>query len=123
MFAGLLHYDSGPLGAFECGFQGPFRTVAEVVGTEATLLIERPWLICPDSRLLLRRRDNPEAVEIAVPKVDAYRCEVDALTAAVLDGAELAVPLSSSRANIATIGALYESAERGRSLPPLGENT
>jgi predicted dehydrogenase len=114
---GLLRYGGGTLGAFDCGFQGPFRSEAEVVGTEGTLFIERPYPIAPESRLFLRRRDQSAAEEIAVPKIDAYRCEVEALTAAVLDGAELAVPLSSSRANVVTLAALYESARREQAQP------
>jgi hypothetical protein len=50
---------------------------------------------------------------VAVAEEDAYQCEVEALTAAVLDDAPLAVPLASSRANVATLTALYESARRG----------
>jgi predicted dehydrogenase len=112
-FVGLLRYSSGVLGAFDCGFQEPFRSEAEVAGTEGTLLIERPYPIAPESRLLLRGRDEDENRVIAVAEKDAYRCEVEALTAAVLDGASLPVPLKSSRANVATLAALYESARRG----------
>jgi predicted dehydrogenase len=118
-FVGLLRYSSGALGAFDCGFQEPFRSTAEVAGTEGTLVIERPYPIAPESRLLLRRREQSTAEEIAVPKLDAYRCEVDALTAAVLDEAELAVPLGSSRANVATLQALYKAARRGQAQPIL----
>jgi xylose dehydrogenase (NAD/NADP) len=113
-FVGLLRYSSGVLGAFDCGFQEPFRSEAEIAGTKGVLIIERPYPIAPESRLLLRDRDQSTAEEIPVPKLDAYRCEVDALTAAVLDGAELSVPLASSRANVATLEALYRSARQGQ---------
>jgi predicted dehydrogenase len=116
-FVGLLRYSSGVLGAFDCGFQEPFRSTAEVAGTEGTLVVEHPYPIAPESRLLLRNRHQSTAEEVPVPKIDAYRCEVDALTAAVLDGATLAVPLSSSRANVATLVALYDSARRGQAQP------
>jgi xylose dehydrogenase (NAD/NADP) len=116
-FVGLLRYGSGTLGAFDCGFQEPFRSTAEVAGTEGTLFIERPYPIAPESRLLLQRREQSTAEEIAIPKLDAYRCEVDAMTAAVLDGAELAVSLASSLANVATLVALYESARQGQAQP------
>ncbi|MGD8245187.1 MAG: Gfo/Idh/MocA family oxidoreductase [Anaerolineae bacterium] len=87
-FAGLLQYDRGVLGAFDCGFRAPFRSEAEVVGTDGTLLIERPYPIAPQrSRLLLRHRGEDEARVVAVAEEDAYQCEVEALTAAVLDGA------------------------------------
>jgi predicted dehydrogenase len=113
-FVGLLRYDTGVLGAFDCGFQAPFRSTAEIAGTEGTLLIERPFPISPESRLLLRRRGDDESQVVAVAEKDAYQCEVEALTAAALNGAALAVPLTSSRAKVATLLALYESARRGQ---------
>ncbi len=112
-FVGLLQYEGGTLGSFDCGFREPFRSEAELVGTEGTLVIERPYPINQESRLLLRHRGEDESEVIAVAEKDAYQCEVEALTAAVLDGADLAVPLASSRANVATLAALYESARRG----------
>lgn len=116
-FAGLLRYDGGILGAFDCGFQEPFRSEAEVAGTEGTLLIERPYPIAPESRLLFRGRGEDDNRLVAVAEKDAYQCEVEALTAAVLDGTPLAVPLTSSRANVATLVALYESARQGEPQP------
>jgi D-xylose 1-dehydrogenase (NADP+, D-xylono-1,5-lactone-forming) len=115
-FAGLLRYDNGVLGTFDCGFRQQFRTQAEVAGTEGTLLVKRPFLTTPESRLLLRRGLDGEE-EITVPEANAYQCEVEALTAAVLDGAALPVPLESSRANVAALVALYESARQGKPQP------
>ncbi len=110
-FAGLLRYESGVLGVFDSSFCQPFRVQAEVMGSTGTLTVERPYPISPKSRIILRR-DSKEQ-KITVPKADAYRCQVEALTAAALDGAALPVPLSSSRANVATLAALYESAREG----------
>jgi xylose dehydrogenase (NAD/NADP) len=110
-FAGLLRYADGVLGLFDCGFRGQFRVQAEVVGAEGALTIERPYIVNSESHLVLHR-DNEEKV-IALPQADPYRCEIEALTAAVLDGATLPLPLSSSRANVVTLMALYESARRG----------
>lgn len=110
-FAGLLRHSSGVLGVFDCGFRELFRSQAEVFGTEGTLIIEQPHVIAPESRILLRR--DSEEREISLPQADPYRCEVDALTAAVIDRVPLPVPLASSRANVATMVALYESARLG----------
>ncbi len=114
-FAGLLRYRSGVLGVFDCGFRTQWRSEAQVFGTEGTLTIARPYVINGESRILLRR--GSEEDEIRVQDVDVYRCEVDALTAAVLDGAALSVSLTSSRGNVATISALYESARCGVPQP------
>jgi xylose dehydrogenase (NAD/NADP) len=112
-FAGLLRYGDGTLGAFDCSFRLSFRVQAEVAGTRGTLTIEQPFPIGPESRILLHRGAEEEV--ITLPEADPYRCEVDALTATVLDGAAPPLPLSSSRANVATLVALYESARRAKS--------
>ncbi|HJX39801.1 MAG TPA: Gfo/Idh/MocA family oxidoreductase, partial [Anaerolineae bacterium] len=114
-FAGLLRYRSGVLGVFDCGFRTPWRSEAQVFGTEGTLTITRPYTLNGESKILLRR--GSEEDELRVQDVDVYRCEVDALTAAVLDGAALPVSLTSSRGNVATISALYESARSGLPQP------
>jgi xylose dehydrogenase (NAD/NADP) len=110
-FVGLLRYGSGVLGVFDCGFRSPWRAEAQVFGTEGRLTIRQPYTINGESKILLRRESEEE--EFSVRDIDVYRCEVDALTAAVLDGSPLPVSLTNSRANVATISALYESARRG----------
>jgi xylose dehydrogenase (NAD/NADP) len=114
-FAGLLRYDNGTLGLFDSGFRQQFRVHAEVTGTEGTLVVERPYPITSDSRLILHRGFDEE--EISPDRSDAYQYEVEALTDAVLEGAPLPVPLDLSRAGVATLMALYESARRGVPQP------
>ena len=118
-FTGLLRYDKGVLGVFDCGFRQQFRVQAEITGTGGTLVVQRPYLIAAESRILLRR--GFEEKEITLPEADPYQCEVEALEAAILDGAPLPVPLYSSRANVATLAGLYESARQGKpqSVPEL----
>ena len=110
-FTGLLRYENGVLGAFDCGFCGQYRLQAEVVGSEAVLTIERPYALDPSSRLVLRRGHAEEEIPVAV--ADPYQCEVESIAAAAFDGVPLPVPLSFSRANVATLVALYESARLG----------
>jgi xylose dehydrogenase (NAD/NADP) len=114
-FAGLLRYDNGILGLFDSGFRQQFRVQAEVTGTEGTLVLERPYPITSDSRLVLYQDFEEE--EIAQAASDAYQYEVKSLTDAVLEGVPLPVPLDLSRAGVATLTALYESARRGVPQP------
>lgn len=114
-FAGLLRCKDGVLGIFDCGFRQQFRTQAEIVGMEGALIVERPYIISPQSRILLYQGSEEEK-EFTVPEASAYTCEVEAVTAAVLDGAPLPVPLTSSRANVATLTTLYKSAQREKPL-------
>ena len=114
-FAGLLRYHNGVLGVFDCGFCQQFRAEAEIIGTDGTLIVERPYLISPASRIRLQK--GFEETEIGLPEMDAYECEVEALTDAILDGVPLPVPLESSRANVATLTTLYRSAQLGGPQP------
>jgi xylose dehydrogenase (NAD/NADP) len=116
-FAGLLRYDNGVLGILDCGFRQQFRVQAEVVGTGGALVIQRPYPITAQSRILLRQ--GFEEKEITLPEADSYQCEVEALVAAILDDAPLPVPLFSSRSNAATLAALVESARLGKPQPIL----
>jgi predicted dehydrogenase len=86
------------------------------VGTEGRLLIDNAFLIGPDTRAVLQQ-GSEEEVEIEVPEGSAYSYEVAALTAAILEGAELPVSLNSSRWNVATLATFYASARQGRPLP------
>jgi xylose dehydrogenase (NAD/NADP) len=110
-FVGLLRCGSGVLGVFDCGFRAQQRHEAQVFGTEGTLTIRQPYIIDSESKIILARGSEEE--ELRVRKIDVYQCEVEALTAAVLDGAPQPVSLASSRANVATMAALYESARLG----------
>lgn len=114
-FAGLLRYQNGILGVFDCGFCQHFRVEAEIIGTDGVLIVERPYPISPESRIRLQQ--GFEEKEIGPLDVDAYGCEVEALTDAILDGAPLPVPLESSRANVATLTTLYKSARLGQPQP------
>jgi xylose dehydrogenase (NAD/NADP) len=114
-FCGLLRYGSGVLGTFDCGFRSRLRSEAQICGTEGTLTIRQPYTIDGESRILLSRESGEQ--ELSMRDIDVYQCEVEALTAVVLDGAPLPVSLMSSRANVATIAALYESARSGFPQP------
>jgi len=112
---GVLRFPGRALAAFDCSFRQAFRTQVEVAGRSATLFIHKPFPVRPDTRMILRAADDSEW-EVGDPRPDPYRCEVEAVVAAALDGALLPVPLSSSRANVATLVALYESARQGAAV-------
>ncbi len=110
-FVGSLHFPSDLVAHFESGFGAPGRERIEVVGSEATLVVDHPFLPTPDGpppSLRILRGDTEEAVE--VESVDDYRSEVDDLQAAVLDGTPPRVDLAFSRGNVATLVELDRSA-------------
>jgi xylose dehydrogenase (NAD/NADP) len=110
-FVGLLHFPSGLVAHFESGFAAPDRERVEVVGSDATLVIDHPFLPEPDGpppSMTVTRDGEVEA--IAVESVDQYRAEVDDLQSAIIDGTPPRVDLAFSRGSIATLVALDEAA-------------
>jgi xylose dehydrogenase (NAD/NADP) len=110
-FVGQLHFPSGLLAHFESGFAAPDRERLEVVGSEATLVLDHPFLPEPDgppAGLTVQRDGELETIE--VDPVDQYRAEVDDLQAAILDGTPPRVDLAFSRGSIATLVALDKAA-------------
>jgi predicted dehydrogenase len=110
-FVGQLRFPSGLLAHFESGFAAADRERIEIVGSDATLTLEHPFLPEPDGPpALVTIRRGGEIEPVAVPSVDDYRLEVDDLQAAILDGATPRVTLDFTRGQIATLEALDRAA-------------
>jgi D-xylose 1-dehydrogenase (NADP+, D-xylono-1,5-lactone-forming) len=110
-FVGQLRFPSGLLAHFESGFAADGRERVEIVGSDATLILDHPFLPAPDGPapvMTIQRDDEVERVE--VESVDQYRAEVDDLQAAILDGTRPRVDLAFSRGSIATMVALDRAA-------------
>ncbi len=117
-FVGHLRFPGGLLATFDTGFTTPDRERFEIVGTDATLTLTAPFLPAPDGpppALTIWRGRRSSA--IAVETADQYACEVEDLTAAILDGTPPRVGLRFSRGNIATLVALDASARLNAGLP------
>lgn len=103
-FIGQLHFPGGLLAQFDSGFAAPDRERVEIVGSDATLVLDSPFLPAPDgpppSLTMWRGRD---ATRIDVASIDQYGAEVEDLTAAILDGTAARVDLAFSRGTIATL--------------------
>ena len=112
--AGQLHFPSGLLAQFDCGFAAPHRERLEIVGNDATLVLDHPFLPEPDGPppvLTMWRDDVPTAIEVA--SLDQYGAEVEDLSAAILDGTPPRDPLAFSRGTVATIVDVYAAARSG----------
>jgi len=118
-FIGQLRFASGLLAQFDCGFAAPDRERVEIVGSEATLVMDAPFLPEPDgpppSVTLWRGRS---AAPIQVPSMDQYHAEVEDLMSAILDGTPPRLTLSSSRGNVATLVALDRDARAATNHAP-----
>ena len=118
-FVGQLHFPGGLLAQFDSGFAAPDRERIEIVGRDATLVLQSPFLPAPDgpapSVALWRGR---EATSIEVASVDQYAAEVEDLTSAILDGTSPRVDLAFSRGTIATLVELDRVARGNAGDPP-----
>jgi xylose dehydrogenase (NAD/NADP) len=110
-FAGLLRFADDVVCAFDAGFRSPFRTEIEIVGTTGTIKIPTPFKPGLEASFQLTRDGNAQT--IAVDGQELYLGEVEDIADAVLNGIPPRVSLADSRANIATIAALLQSARLG----------
>ncbi len=116
-FIGQMRFPSGLLAQFDSGFAAPDRQRLEIVGGDATLVLDHPFLTAPDGpppSLTLRRAG--EATRVEIPPVDQYAAEVDDLSAAILDGAEPRVSIGFSRGSIAVLADLDRAARTSAGL-------
>ena len=116
-FIGQMRFPSGLLAQFDSGFAALDRQRLEVVGGDATLVLDSPFLTAPDGpppSLTLWRAGTPTRVDVA--SVDQYAAEVGDLTAAILDGTEPRVSLPFSRGSIGTLADLDRAARTNAGL-------
>jgi predicted dehydrogenase len=117
-FVGQLRFPGGLLAQFDCGFAAPDRERIEIVGQQASLVLDAPFLPEPDGprpSLTLRRGRTETPVEVA--SVDQYHAEVADLTSVILDGTEAVVSLAFSRGDIATLVGLDQAARSHTPTP------
>jgi predicted dehydrogenase len=114
LFWGQMRYGGNRVAQFDCGFRAPFRTHAEIVGSEGTITITKPFKPDAESQLLLRRGDEEE--RLPVDDEPLYRGEVEDMHDAILYGKPPRISLTESRNHIATIVALYDSARLGHTI-------
>ncbi|HRV94972.1 MAG TPA: Gfo/Idh/MocA family oxidoreductase [Anaerolineae bacterium] len=111
-----LKFRSGTVAQVSSGFRTAFREAVYIVGDKGTINIIEPWkpgLEGQESRIILSTIDDKEET-ITFPAVNPYLCEVQAMEACVLDGAEPVVPLSLSREFLKSMLATYQSAASGQ---------
>jgi D-xylose 1-dehydrogenase (NADP+, D-xylono-1,5-lactone-forming) len=113
-FAGQMRFDQDILAQFDSSFVIPFHSFMEIVGSEGTLNIPRPFKPETDEKIYLTRGDKTETVKIKGQEL--YIGEVEDMADAILLGHAPRISLEDSRANVATISSLLESARTGKSV-------
>ena len=112
VFSGQLRFPGEVLAQFQASFRLPYNAVMELAGTKGTLRVPTPFLESQDVVLQLVHGDHSEI--IPTPGPDRYLLEVENLSAAILEGQPPRISLAHSRANVAALAALLQSAREGR---------
>ncbi len=111
VFSGQMRFASGLLAQFDCGFRAPYRTAFEIVGTKGAIELGSPFKPAGGEWITIKRGDSIE--QLRSPEYELYRGEIEDMERVVLDGQAPRISLANSRANVATILALLESARTG----------
>jgi predicted dehydrogenase len=120
----ILEFDAG-IATFTCSTRTETDQRVHIYGTDGLVSIGIPFNIPPDlpTRVYVTAGGDPpvapstEVLEFAVK--DPYTAEAEAFAAAILDGEPTPVPADDAVANMRVIEAVFASAERGASVPPL----
>ena len=112
VFSGQMRFAGGLLAQFDCGFRAPYRTAIEIVGTQGSIELSSPFKPAGGEWIEITRGDSVD--KLRSPGYELYRGEIEDMERAVLDGQTPRISLENSRANVATILALLESARTGQ---------
>jgi predicted dehydrogenase len=107
-FAGLLRFPSGAVAEIVAGFTSHHRSL-EAIGSKGNLLLRDPWL-GEDGGIRLGDR------EISVESDNAYRLELENMSAAILGVAKPLLGRADALGQARTIDALYRSAASGAAV-------
>jgi predicted dehydrogenase len=111
-FVGQMRFPQEILMQFDSSFVIPFHSFMEIIGSEGTLNIPKPFKPETDERIYLTRGDKTETVKVKGQEL--YIGEVEDMADAILLGRAARISLEDSRANVAAISALLESARMGK---------
>jgi xylose dehydrogenase (NAD/NADP) len=116
-FIAHIRFPGDVFACFDCSIKIPFRVFMEIVGDEASLRISRPFN--PGRIETLELTHSRETETITVQGTPPYLSEVEDIADAILTKKLPVISLADSRANVAAILALFESAQIGKpvSLP------
>jgi predicted dehydrogenase len=111
-FVGQMRFKDEVQAQFDCSFVIPFHSFMEIVGSEATLSIPKPFKPQVKEQIFIIRDNKVETIKIDGQEL--YIGEVEDMADAILDGKDTLVSLDDSRANVAVISAFLESVRNGK---------
>jgi predicted dehydrogenase len=111
-FVGQMRFSRDVHAQFDCSFAIPFHAFMEIIGSDGTLNIPKPFQPYENEKIYLTRGDKTETIKIKGQEL--YIGEVENMADAILLGHVPRISFEDSRANVRVIGALLESARVGK---------
>lgn len=108
LFVGQMRFANGVFAQFDSSFISPNRSFMEIVGREGVLDVPVPFKPKPVEKMVLRRGDKTEAIEVHGGEL--YIGEIEDIADSVLLGKAPRVSPEESRRTVSTIVRLIESA-------------
>lgn len=108
LYAGYLHFPGGINSYFECSFITPFKVLMEITGDKGRIIISEPYKPGISTKLVFEHDGRSQIIRVKGAKL--YQGEVEDIENAILNGNLPRISLEDSKANIATVEALYKSA-------------
>ena len=115
-FAGTMRFPRDVLGLFHSSMALPRRQGLELLGSEATLIVEAPWRVDFGGDVLLVHDGRAERVP--VPEAEAYLAELEDFAAAVAGERQPLLGRADAVGQARALEALYAAAERGPEVSP-----
>lgn len=106
---GILNYDHGQQAVFDCSFAMEDRQWVEIMGSEGTIIIPKPWR--PDrAEVSIFVRNGNITEEIAFPVSNPYQLEIEHFSSCIIDGTTPLMPGEMGKDVVAVIQACHQSA-------------
>jgi predicted dehydrogenase len=113
--SGILHFEDGRVGTFDCGFTLPLRQWLEIVGDEGVISVEKMWLPDADASFTLTRKgEEPQTWKM--PGFDQIACMIDDFSEAILTGTQAQPNPEEAVKTLAVLDALAMSAAEDREI-------
>lgn len=109
--AGMLRFSSAAA-LVDCGLRAPYRQFCEVVGTDGTVTLPRPFQPEEDPAVLIMRTGAQEE-KVEIPGTNQYTLMLDHMGACILEGRPPQFPPEDAVANVRVLDALMTSARSG----------
>jgi predicted dehydrogenase len=116
---GLLFFEGGRVGAFDCGFTRPLRQWLEITGTTGVIRVPSMWLPDGEARVEVQRGEGPVEQQSMTGR-DQIVCMIEDFGRAVRAGREPEPSPDEAVKTLRVLDALAHSARVGREVEVAG---